>query len=80
MDGASYASQIVFVQDRPGHDLRYAIDATKLETELGWRPTHTMANSLRETVRWYLTNREWWERILSGAYRAQRLGLQESNG
>ncbi len=76
-DGGSYASQIVFVPDRPGHDLRYAIDATKLETELGWRPTHTMANSLRDTVRWYLTHRGWWERILSGAYRAQRLGLQE---
>ncbi len=79
-DGASYASQIVFVTDRPGHDLRYAIDATKLETELGWRPAHTMVDSLRATVRWYLANRGWWERILSGAYRTQRLGLQESIG
>jgi len=77
-DGASYATQITFVKDRPGHDFRYAIDAQKLESELGWRPSHTMADGLQETVRWYLSNRGWWQRIISGAYRAQRLGLLET--
>jgi len=60
---------ITFVQDRPGHDLRYAIDASKIERELGWRPRRTFGAGLRETVRWYLENRTWWERVRSGAYR-----------
>jgi len=77
-DGVSYTAQIVFATDRPGHDFRYAIDASKLESELGWQPAYTMATGLRETVRWYLTNRSWWQRILSGAYRAERLGLLET--
>ncbi|MCC6245419.1 MAG: dTDP-glucose 4,6-dehydratase [Gemmatimonadaceae bacterium] len=74
-DGHSYRDQITFVADRPGHDFRYAIDASKLETSLGWRATRRMADGLRETVQWYLHNRPWWERILSGAYRADRQGL-----
>lgn len=74
-DGVPYADQITFVPDRPGHDFRYAIDASKLESELGWSPSVTIERGLRETVRWYLGNENWWRRILSGAYRAERLGL-----
>jgi dTDP-glucose 4,6-dehydratase len=70
---------ITFVQDRPGHDLRYAIDATKISGELGWRPQRSFEAGLRETVRWYLDNREWWQRVRSGAYRGERLGLASSS-
>jgi len=66
---------IKFVADRPGHDLRYAIDSSKLERELGWRPRETFDSALRKTVRWYLQNRQWWERVRSGTYRGERLGL-----
>jgi dTDP-glucose 4,6-dehydratase len=66
---------IEFVTDRPGHDVRYAIDASKIRNELGWRPRHSFEDGLRETVRWYLDNRAWWQRVMSGAYRGQRLGL-----
>jgi dTDP-glucose 4,6-dehydratase len=69
---------IEFVVDRPGHDLRYAIDSSRLKTQLGWRPSHTFEDGLRETVQWYLTNREWVERVQSGAYRRERLGLAEA--
>ena len=73
--GGRYERLITYVQDRPGHDLRYAIDASKIERELGWRPRQTFESGLRETVRWYLENRTWWERVRSGAYRGERLGL-----
>jgi len=66
---------IEFVTDRPGHDQRYAIDASKIRNELGWRPRHGFDDGLRATVRWYLDNRAWWERVMSGQYRGQRLGL-----
>ena len=66
---------IEFVKDRPGHDMRYAIDASRIARELGWTPAETFTSGLRRTVLWYLENREWWERILSGAYRGERLGL-----
>ena len=66
---------IEFVTDRPGHDQRYAIDASKLKNELGWRPKHDFDDGLGATVRWYLDHRGWWERVMSGAYRGQRLGL-----
>lgn len=66
---------ISYVVDRPGHDLRYAIDASKIESELGWRARHNFESGLRETVRWYLDNREWWTRVRSGVYRGERLGL-----
>jgi dTDP-glucose 4,6-dehydratase len=66
---------ISFVADRPGHDLRYAIDAGKIERELGWRPRETFESGLRKTVRWYLENRKWWSDIRSGRYRGERLGL-----
>ncbi|MBB1092287.1 dTDP-glucose 4,6-dehydratase [Rhodopseudomonas palustris] len=66
---------IEFVVDRPGHDLRYAIDATKIERELGWKPRHTFETGLRHTVQWYLDNMGWWKRVRSGAYRGERLGI-----
>jgi dTDP-glucose 4,6-dehydratase len=75
-NGRLYSELITFVADRPGHDHRYAIDATKLETELGWLPVETFESGLRRTVRWYLDNEAWWRRVLSGKYRTERLGLE----
>ena len=69
-----YRDLITFVKDRPGHDLRYAIDASKIERELGWVPDETFKTGLRKTVQWYLDNPAWWERVLSGDYRLERLG------
>ena len=66
---------ITFVKDRPGHDLRYAIDAGKIERELGWVPEETFETGLRKTVEWYLNNREWWQRVLDGSYQGERLGV-----
>ncbi|CAK0751546.1 dTDP-glucose 4,6-dehydratase 2 [Gammaproteobacteria bacterium] len=66
---------ITFVSDRPGHDLRYAINADKIERELGWRPRENFETGLRATVRWYLDHQAWTERVMSGAYRGERLGL-----
>lgn len=66
---------ISFVKDRPGHDLRYAIDSRKIQRELGWRPQETFETGLRKTVAWYLANRGWWERIRSGVYSGERLGV-----
>ena len=74
-DRGSREKLITFVTDRPGHDLRYAIDASKVERELGWRPAETFETGLRKTVAWYLQNREWWERVRSGGYRGERLGI-----
>jgi dTDP-glucose 4,6-dehydratase len=68
-DGSSYKTQITFVQDRPGHDRRYAIDARKIERELGWRPAETFTTGIEKTVRWYLDHAEWVEGVTSGAYR-----------
>lgn len=67
-DGVSYTSQITFVADRPGHDLRYAIDATKLERELGWKPAESFESGIRKTVSWYLDNPEWVDHVTSGMY------------
>jgi dTDP-glucose 4,6-dehydratase len=66
---------ISFVTDRPGHDARYAIDAGKIARELGWKPRHAFEQGLRETVRWYLDNKTWWERVRSGVYHGERLGI-----
>ena len=66
---------ITFVPDRPGHDLRYAIDASKITRDLGWEPRESFDSGLRKTVEWYLANRTWWERIRAGVYRGERLGV-----
>lgn len=73
--GNGFASLITFVQDRPGHDHRYAIDASKIERELGWVPEETFASGLRKTVLWYLNNETWWQRVLDGSYSFERLGM-----
>ena len=65
---------VEFVTDRPGHDLRYAVDDAKIRRELGWQPKETLATGLKKTVNWYLDNRDWWEKIRSGVYRGERLG------
>ena len=69
-----YRDLITFVKDRPGHDARYAIDASKIERKLGWVPEESFETGLRKTVQWYLENKQWWERVLSGAYRLERIG------
>ncbi|MEJ7137877.1 dTDP-glucose 4,6-dehydratase [Amphibiibacter pelophylacis] len=74
-DGASYATQITFVPDRPGHDRRYAIDASRIARELGWKPAETFETGLRKTVQWYLDHPQWVANVTSGAYR-QWLGQQ----
>jgi len=71
---ARYEDLITYVQDRPGHDLRYAIDAGKIERELGWVPQETFATGLRKTVKWYLDNLDWCRRVQDGSYQGQRLG------
>ena len=68
-DAATYAQQITYVKDRPGHDRRYAIDARKLEKELGWKPAETFETGIRKTIAWYLENAEWVAHVQSGAYR-----------
>lgn len=69
-----YKEQIVFVKDRPGHDLRYAIDASKIERELGWKPEETFDSGLRKTVEWYLENKTWCKNVQDGTYQRERLG------
>ena len=71
---ASYKDLITFVKDRPGHDIRYAIDACKIQRELGWKPQETFETGLRKTVLWYLENHDWWQRVLDGDYRLARIG------
>lgn len=74
-EGGSYRQQIAFVQDRPGHDRRYAIDAGKIKRQWGWAPAETFATGLRKTIGWYLENQDWCRRVLDGSYRGERLGL-----
>jgi dTDP-glucose 4,6-dehydratase len=73
--GESHRALISFVRDRPGHDWRYAIDASRIRDHLGWRPAARFEDALRQTVQWYLDNEGWWRDILSGAYRLERIGL-----
>ncbi|WP_378950840.1 dTDP-glucose 4,6-dehydratase [Pelosinus sp. sgz500959] len=77
-DGLSYREQILFVKDRPGHDLRYAIDASKIERELGWYPVETFETGIIKTVEWYLGHGDWCSRVTDGSYRRERLGSGES--
>ncbi len=74
-DGKSYTEQMTFVKDRPGHDKRYAIDATKIMKELKWEPAETFESGIRKTVLWYLENQEWCHHVQDGSYRRERLGL-----
>tara|TARA_R110002049_G_scaffold17141_1_gene67130 strand:- start:4260 stop:5381 length:1122 start_codon:yes stop_codon:yes gene_type:complete len=71
----SYSELITFVDDRPGHDVRYAIDASEIERKLGWTPQETFSTGIRKTVEWYLKNETWWRRVLDGSYNSERLGL-----
>lgn len=71
-----HAELITYVTDRPGHDFRYAIDSSKIQNELDWKPQHSLQDCLRKTVRWYLDNPTWWQAILDGSYQLQRLGDQ----
>ncbi|EJG1803832.1 TPA: dTDP-glucose 4,6-dehydratase [Vibrio parahaemolyticus] len=73
----SYESLITYVKDRPGHDVRYAIDATKIAQELNWTPEETFESGIRKTVEWYLNNPQWWQRVLDGSYSLERLGAGE---
>jgi len=73
----NYEDLITFVADRPGHDMRYAIDATKIDKELGWKPLETFESGIRKTVEWYLANETWWSRVKDGSYAGERLGLTQ---
>jgi dTDP-glucose 4,6-dehydratase len=73
-----YSDLIEFVHDRPGHDIRYAIDATKINSELGWYPNETFSTGIRKTVEWYLANNDWCERVVNGDYRYERLGIKNN--
>lgn len=75
--GGHYEDLITYVHDRPGHDTRYAINASKIEQELGWRPRETFHTGLAKTVRWYLDHPSWWQRVLDGSYRLERIGLSK---
>ncbi|MBA0206676.1 dTDP-glucose 4,6-dehydratase [Pectobacterium aroidearum] len=72
-----YRDLITYVKDRPGHDMRYAIDAGKIERELGWRPEETFETGMRKTVNWYLNNEKWWRSVQDGSYAGERLGLND---
>lgn len=74
---AGFKGLITYVEDRPGHDQRYAIDTSKIEKELGWKPQETFESGLRKTVEWYLNNEDWWTRILNGSYNRKHFGLKE---
>jgi dTDP-glucose 4,6-dehydratase len=69
-----YADLITYVKDRPGHDVRYAIDASKIEKELGWTPEESFETGIKKTVQWYLNNKKWWQAVLDGSYQRERLG------
>ena len=72
---SSYDELITHVDDRPGHDLKYAIDTSKIESELGWSPEETFDTGLRKTIDWYLKNKHWWHKIIDKSYDGSRLGI-----
>ncbi|MFT6221659.1 MAG: dTDP-glucose 4,6-dehydratase [Candidatus Endobugula sp.] len=74
-DVGCYRELVTFVSDRPGHDVRYAIDASKIQRELGWEPDESFESGMRKTVEWYLSNEIWWKKVLDGSYQGQRLGV-----
>ena len=78
--GISHRAQVTFVDDRRGHDRRYAIDAGRMRRELGWSPAESFETGLRSTVRWYLDNEDWWQPIRNGIYRGERLGVMAGTG
>jgi len=73
--GKSYHQLITFVKDRPGHDFRYAIDSKKIQQDLGWRPKETFQSGLRKTIKWYLSNKAWWNETQENIYQQERLGI-----
>ena len=75
-NGDPYKNLITYVKDRPGHDYRYAIDASKIKNDLGWKPKETFETGIRKTIKWYLDNEVWWKRIQNGTYNQERLGLK----
>ena len=75
-NGDPYQNLITYVKDRPGHDYRYAIDASKIKNDLGWKPKETFETGIRKTIKWYLDNEVWWKRIQNGTYNQERLGLK----
>jgi dTDP-glucose 4,6-dehydratase len=79
-DAAPHARLIAYVDDRPGHDFRYAIDAATIRAELGWQPSVTLEEGLRRTVAWYLDNEPWWREIRARGHRAERIGLAKARG
>jgi len=78
-NGKSYNELITYVKDRPGHDFRYAIDASKIKNNLGWKPNETFETGIRKTIQWYLDNETWWREIQDRTYNQERLGLKKSN-
>ena len=75
INGTKYEELITYVPDRPGHDFRYAIDASKIENELGWLPKESFETGIEKTILWYLDNKEWWESIQNNSYKQERLGV-----
>ena len=74
----SYSELIVYVTDRPGHDFRYAIDASKIKNDLGWTPKETFETGIQKTIQWYLNHGDWWRKIQDGTYNQERLGIEKS--
>ena len=72
-----FSDLISFVDDRPGHDLRYSIDASKIQNELDWFPEESFETGLFKTIQWYIDNKNWWERVISGEYRLERIGKKK---
>jgi len=78
-NGQSYSELITYVTDRPGHDFRYAIDASKIKNDLGWTPKETFETGIRKTIQWYLDHEDWWRKIQDGTYNQERLGIEKSD-